>query len=293
MKNLTLTLFLVILFGPAMSIAETDIVVKRNIAYLGDDRSEKLDVYLPPDSFERPRPAVVVIHGGAWRMGDKNDRREQAFGNGLAEEGYVVFSINYKLNVFHRDENGKWLGQTVAWPQNLYDCKTAVRYIRAHAEDYGVDPNRIAVMGGSAGGHLALLTGSTVNVERFNQDGLYLDQSNDVSCIVNFYGTAWVNNPHRAPKFEGGIPGLPEGENAKLASPATWLGDDTPPILIVHGDSDPSVSVKFSRKLVPILQEKGIEHTYIEIPEAKHSFGWTAAGTDVKPAVLAFLKAHL
>ena len=153
----------------ALNLAQADSKVVRvsDVSYLGPDRQEKMDVYLPPDSFEGPAPAVLLIHGGGWRVGDKASKRERNFGNTLAANGYTVFSINYELNVGERDpKTGKLVLSHLAWPQNLYDCKSALRYLRLKAQDYGIDPDKIAVMGGSAGGHLSMMVGATANDER-------------------------------------------------------------------------------------------------------------------------------
>tara|TARA_R100000027_G_scaffold40260_2_gene29891 strand:- start:8428 stop:9348 length:921 start_codon:yes stop_codon:yes gene_type:complete len=285
---------LLLLLAVALPVCGTPyVLVKKDIGFLGEGRKEKMDAYLPPESFKRPVPAIVLIHGGAWRMGDKADERERDFGSFLANNGYAVFSINYKLNEFHRDENGKWLGQTVAWPQNLYDCKSAIRYVRKHADFFGIDATRVGVMGSSAGGHLAMLVGATAGEEMFAGVGLYLEETDDVSCVVNFYGIADVTDSSRAPKFEGGIPDLPEGENPTLASPITWMGPSSPSILVVHGDEDEAVPVNASRSLISRLEEWGVEHTYVEVSGAGHSFAWVAAGTDLRSIVLEFLRENL
>ena len=137
---------------PGFARAAADITVERDIPYLGPDRDEKLDAYLPADSFERPVPAVLLIHGGGWRLGDKADRRERGFATTLAQQGYAVFSINYRLNQGARNEHGSFEVSELAWPQNLYDCKSALRFIRKEADRFGIDPDRIAVMGGSQAG---------------------------------------------------------------------------------------------------------------------------------------------
>ena len=121
------------------------VVVQPDLAYLGSDRKERLDLYLPADR-SRPVAAVVWVHGGGWMNGDRARAREKNIGHTLASWGYAVASISYTL--------GKG-----AWPRNLHDVKNAVRFLRVHGAEYGIDPDRLAVAGGSAGGHLALLAG--------------------------------------------------------------------------------------------------------------------------------------
>src|SRR5688572_3661461 len=119
--------------------AEPSVRITNDVAYLAPDRSEKLDLYLPADPAPgKLSPALVWIHGGGWTGGTKNEARAKNVCGTLAEAGYVAVSIDYRL------------GER-AWPTNLHDCKNAVRFLRANADRYHVDPNRIAVAGGSAG----------------------------------------------------------------------------------------------------------------------------------------------
>ncbi len=265
--------------------AEIGITVLHDVPYLGADREEKLDAYLPSDEFVRPVPAVVLIHGGGWGGGNKRARREITIGTTFAANGFAVFSISYKLN--SKLDTGEL---EVAWPRNLYDCKSAVRYLRAQADKYGIDPERIATMGGSAGGHLAMLVGTTAHVDEFNQGGLYTDQSNEVSCIINFYGRHELSDRRR--HFAGATEAETD-ERVRLASPDTWLGENTPPMLVVQGTEDRSVPPRIARALVQRLKELDIEHEYIEIEGAGHSFHLQPSQMDLRPAVLAFLKKHL
>ncbi len=253
--------------------------------YLGEGREETLDAYLPSKEFARPVPAVVLIHGGGWGGGDKRAKREINIGTTFAENGIAVFSISYALN--RRGADGEL---EVVWPQNLYDCKTAVRFLRANAEKYGIDPERIATMGGSAGGHLAMLVGTTAHVEELNAGGLYTEQSNEISCIINFYGRHELSDRRR--HFAGATEAETD-ERVRMASPDTWLGEKTPPMLVVQGTEDKSVPPRIARALVRRLKELGIEHEYIEIEGAGHSFHLQPSQMDLRPAVLAFLRKHL
>jgi acetyl esterase/lipase len=276
---------------PLCLLAEDAVRVQKDIAFLGPDRKEKLDVYLPAETYSRPLPAVVFIHGGGWSGGSKHDGRGREIGETLAREGYVVFSVDYLLNTVVKDEKGKATITKVAWPQNFYDCKSAVRFVRKNAAEFGVDPHRIAVMGASAGAHLALLVGATENSSEMNQGGLYLDESNDVAAVIQFYGRYDVTED-RQDRFAGSTPEETRA-NAVAASPVTHLTKDNPPVLAVQGDADTIVPVKFGRRLVARLTELGVPHEYIEIPGAGHSFGLTPSEKDLRPAVLAFLKKYL
>ena len=129
--------------------------IEKDITYLAPGRKEKADLYLPANNPSGAlRPAVVIIHGGGWTGGDKGAAREINIGTNLALNGYVGLSINYVLASANKD------GKAI-WPQNLHDCKTAVRWLRKNAGRLQVDPERIGVIGGSAGGHLAAMLGKS------------------------------------------------------------------------------------------------------------------------------------
>lgn len=274
----------------ALTTAEP--LIKQDISYLGADRAEKLDVYLPPDSFERPLPAVLLIHGGGWRSGDKNGARERNIGTNLAANGYAVFSISYRLNETEIDpETERRRITRLAWPQNLYDCKSALRYIRAESERFGIDPERIAVMGGSAGGHLAMLVGATANHDEINRQGLYTDQSNAVSCILTFYGDYDIRGRRVSP-FAGADPDV-TAANEEAASPITYLDEQTPPFFITHGTADKTVRVERSRMLAEHLNKLGVDYWYIEISGAPHTYHLEPEQMDLRPVVLSFLEKHL
>lgn len=277
--------FILLSLPVGAEVTESQITVLHDVLYLGEDRGETFDAYLPSEEFARPVPAVVLIHGGGWGGGNKRGHREINIGTTLAENGFAVFSISYKLN-----QKGKDGERKIVWPQNLYDCKSAVRFLRAHAEKYGINPKRIATMGGSAGGHLAMLVGVTAHVEELNEGGLYLDQSNEISCIINFYGRHELSD--RRSHFAGQTEEETD-ENVRLASPDTWLGNDTPPMLVVQGTKDTAVPPRIAQALVRRLEELDIEHEYIEIEGAGHSFHLQPKQLDLRPAVLAFLKKHL
>lgn len=268
-----------------------DIELLHDIPFLGADRTEKMDVYLPSSRFQRPLPAVLLIHGGGWRIGDKADEREINIGNHLAAAGYAVFSINYLLNEGVPDENGKIKLTKIAWPQNLHDCKSALRFLRKESGRFGIDPSRIATMGGSAGGSFAMVLGCTPDAAGMNEGGLYTDRDNRVSCIINFYGPPDMQN-HRSAVFAASSE-EETNENARRASALTWLHQGMPPILVAQGNADRIVPVEDSRRLVQRLQELGADYWYVEIAGAPHTFHLEPEAMDLRPVVLAFLKKHL
>lgn len=269
----------------------SDISVQKDIAYLGPDREEKMDAYLPSDAFPGPHPAILLIHGGGWRVCDKADQREVNIGTHLAKHGYAVFSINYKLNEGGKDENGNVVLTKIVWPQNFYDCKSGLRFLRAKAADFNIDPARIATMGGSAGGHLAMLVGSTALHEEFNREGLYTDQSNEVSCILTLYGEFDL----RARPLSA-VRGKTDEETAKNehdASPVSWINAKTPPMFIAHGTADTTISVERSRLLARHLDRMGVEYWYVEISGAPHTFHLHPEQMNLEPTVVTFLQKFL
>ncbi|WP_269537127.1 alpha/beta hydrolase [Cerasicoccus fimbriatus] len=268
-----------------------DITVIRDIDYLGSDREEKMDAYLPSSKYSGPHPAIVLIHGGGWRLSDKAAEREVRIGNDLASNGYAVFSINYLLNIGEKDADGNLKLSRLAWPQNFYDCKSSVRFLRLNAKDYNLNPDRIAVMGGSAGGHLAMMVGSTIYHSAFNQQGLYTNQSNAVSCILNFYGDFDIRGRRVSP-FAGAM-GKITANNERDASPVTWIDSNTAPMFITHGTLDKTIPVERSRFLVQHLNQLGLNYTYVEIAKGQHSYDLHPEQMDLEATVLTFLGQYL
>ena len=286
---------------PSSAFASSpQVEVRGDIPFLTSARTEKLDLYLPKNRKAGEKsPAVLLIHGGGWKEGDKRQPREIEFGTTLAENGYVAASINYALR-----SAGKF-------PQNLQDCKNGVRYLRAHADELGIDPDRISVMGGSAGGHLALLVAYTADQSSLAPSQPYPRVSDKVSCVVDFYGisnlaTRKETDPNGKPlKIEpldsttqsifGSTP-----QDWKKASPVTYVKRDVPPTLILHGKKDTTVDFDQSQELADALKKAGATYEIIWLPNAPHSFSFQYAvpkskkplEKDVGPAVLSFLKKY-
>ncbi len=296
-----------IAFLASLSGAQTadDVRVLSDVSFLGADRSEKLDIYLPPETAPRMdaakrRAAVVYFHGGGWVRGDKATDREKNIGYGLAKAGFVFVSANYVLG-------------PNAWPMNLQDCKNAVRFLRANAARYGVDPDRVAAMGTSAGGHLATMAAYTADTgpKEFEPQQPYPNVSNAVRAVVNFYGM--TNLLTRQLALPDGTPtGKPADSNSpavlgatrdedparwRLASPVTHIRKDSPPTFIVHGLSDPTVDYVQAVELANTLRAQGVAHELLLLEGVGHMFyldEWNGQRMrDLTPAVVAFLDAHV
>jgi acetyl esterase/lipase len=236
----------------------SDIVVHHNLSYRqGSSRQWKLDLAMRKDLRGRPRPGIVVIHGGGWLEGDKSSfalREHGVPGNivDFASLGFVAVTINYRLS-----------GEA-PFPAALEDCKNAVRWMRAHANDYNLDPDRIGAYGNSAGGHLALLLGMVGKDAHLEGDGPYQDQSSLVQAVVSDSGPIDLVEQYRGGalrevcnRFMGGPP---EGERAaayRLASPIDQITPRTPPLLLIYGVEDGQVPVETADRFVLALGRAG------------------------------------
>lgn len=266
------------------SAAEPAVRIEKNISYLPEDRKEKADLYVPASADnEALHPGIVIIHGGGWTSGIKDAAREINIGTTLAQHGYVCLSIDYMLHDPATDKP--------CWPQNLHDCKTAVRWLRENAARLKLDVNHIGVIGGSAGGHLASMIGVTKASDGFDPAGPYENQSCVVNCVVDMYGPVDVTAWHDVSALRATRAANPE--LYKQFSVTTYLDKDDPPFLILHGTADKTVDYSQSVNFAKALTEHGIEHHLELIPDAPHTFHLQPKQKDLRPLVLAFFDRHL
>lgn len=264
----------------------------KDVAFLGPDRPQKMDVYLPPDNGTL-RPAVVVIHGGGWSGGKKIWGFPVEFAKRMVPAGYAVFCADYQLNEFE-EVNGKKMVKRKAGPQNVFDCMDAVSFVRLHAKDYGVDPDRIAVAGDSAGGHLAMLAAYGADDASLGEGRLYPQSPSRVRCVVDFYGIA---NLETFPDWGGWTFVKSQGDPDEIKtpllrrySPVNYITKTSPPTLIVHGRNDPGVTWKQSEELAAKLKELGVPHEFITLEKAtKHAFNFDSDEADLTAITLRFL----
>jgi acetyl esterase/lipase len=241
----------------------------RDLAYIPDGHErQKLDLYLPGQKEDTgPLPLIVWVHGGAWLAGSKENCPAARF----LRRGYAAASINYRLS------------QHAIFPAQIEDCKAAIRFLRANAEKYNIDPNRIGVWGASAGGHLVALLGTTGDVKQFDK-GPNLQVSSRVQAVCDFFGptdltkmSAFASTmDHDAPDSpESQLIGGPVQENkeaCKRANPITYVSKNDPPFLICHGDKDMLVPHNQSVLLYDALKNAGVKVKFHTVKGGGHGF---------------------
>ncbi|MHB1037149.1 MAG: alpha/beta hydrolase fold domain-containing protein [Pirellulales bacterium] len=243
--------------------------VLRDLEYVpSGGKARSLDLYLP-EKADAPRPLVVWIHGGAWLGGDKGGCPAAR----LVARGYAAASINYRLS------------QEAVFPAQIEDCKAAIRWLRAHAKEYQIDPNHIGVWGSSAGGHLVALLGTSGDVKELEGPGGNPEYSSRVQAVCDWFGpTDLIQMGAQAgPKshIKHDAPNSPESlliggaiqenkEKAARANPIRYVTKDDPPFLIMHGDRDDMVPHEQSTLLAAALKKAGVEVTFKTIAGAGH-----------------------
>ncbi len=239
--------------------------VTRDIVYaVVNGERLKLDVYEPRDSQGELKPILVHIHGGGWRSGDKIGALK--FAPQVTNAGYILVAINYRFT------------DTAKFPAQIYDCKSAIRWIRKNAQKFGGDPNRIGVFGPSAGGHLSALLGTSIGVSELEGDIGVTGVSSDVQAVVDFFGPTdftvigeKLKTRRNGPVSEllGDKPSRVR-KVAEMASPVTFVDSSDPPFLIIHGTDDPLLPIDQSRRLYQKLKDARVEAELIEVKGGKH-----------------------
>lgn len=257
-----------------------------DIQYREGNDAWRLDLAMPEAEGDTPRPGMVIVHGGGWRSGDKRGGRWGRLPLQFAERGYVAVSVNYRLT----DE--------AAFPACFEDVQCAVRWLRAHAEKYNVDPERIGGFGNSAGAHLVAMLGLVTAETDPQPGGPYAEQSSRLQAVcagatpTDFLN--WGGEGEFSPR--GAVKALLEGpektleERAKRASPISHVRPDAPPFLLIHGTADPIVPVSQAERLAEALKQAGAKDVKVMIFEgAGHGvFGQHAEKT--RPAMFGFFE---
>ena len=258
--------------GPPGVPLPDSVVVHRDIHYAGSrDPAQTLDVLTPKHpKNDQPLPVIVNIHGGAFAMGDKGMGLEDILPL-VAGGDFAGVSINYRLS-----------GEAT-WPAQIYDCKAAIRWVRANAKQYHMDPERIGVIGASAGGHLVAMLGLTKGNKTLEGDvGPYKDVSSRVSCVVDEFGpTDLLTLNADGSRLDHDALDSPESrllggalqsnkDKAKAASPLTYVSRNAVPFLILHGSVDPLIPHAQSERLYQALKDAGVEAYFVPVTGAGH-----------------------
>ena len=273
---------LALLFATAsFADTQTDIEYAR-----AGDLSLKLDLHRP--QAENP-PLIVYVHGGAWRAGSKSDVAIYD----LVDQGFAIASVDYRLST------------QAQFPAQAHDIKAAIRYLRANASQLHINTSKIAIVGSSAGGHLAALVGVTNGQKELEgKVGEHLDQSSEIACIISLYGASNLQSilgqstkdglEVRVPALRLLLGDLPnqQPDLAKLASPVAHLDKADPPLLLIHGDADPQMPAQQSEEFAKAYKAAGLTVTHIVLPGSMH--GGSEFYDEERTRIMAeFLRKHL
>lgn len=270
--------------NPVMDIFPEGTILHGNIKYNNDNHPKHLlDIYIPSQT-EGKIPLVIFIHGGGWLSNDKY--ADMGYMKKTVAEiissGFALASIDYRFST------------EAVFPAQIQDCNRAISFLYDNAEKYGIDKKRFALMGFSAGGHLASLAGLSKNnnIEAFFMPGT--SKSFTFNAVVDFYGPSELilfpgADDEKSPEalLIGAAP-LKRPDLAKVASPVTYVDKTDPPFLIIHGEKDELVSPKQSRLLSAWLNVEGVPNELIIVEDAPH-FGEMFDSDEVRNRVIPFL----
>jgi acetyl esterase/lipase len=257
----------------APAAAQEPVEVRRDVEYgVANGKRLLLDAYVPPGSGAERRAAVVMIHGGGWRVGDKGSWRPEA--ERLAARGWVAFSINYRLD------------EPAVFPAEIDDVQTAVRWVRAHARDFGVDPERIGALGESAGGHLtamlATLGDGSLHEGARIRVGAAWSPPVDLTALAGRRGPSWI----------GPLLGCTQEtcpDRLKQSSPVTHVDRTDAPLYLVNSTEE-LVPLSQAQAMAERLKAAGVDHQLDVYTGTRHALDFRA---DAWAPTLAFLEKHL
>lgn len=256
-----------------------DYIAKIDVVYTQvKDWEGRVDLYLAPKA-EKPTPIVLNIHGGGWRTGVKES---QSGFNSFFKEGFAVANMEYRLS-----------GQATA-PAAVEDTRCMLIYLIKNAKELNIDPNKIVIMGGSAGGHLALMGGLLADDHRFDTNCKDIDNVK-VAAIIDKYGIAdvwdWTFGPESkssSPKLWLGVY-IKDEDFIKSVSPIYLVNKNSPPIFIVHGDADPTVPYQQSLDLYKKLQKLGVKSEFITVKGGQHGKFDKEKNDELNAAIMQFI----
>lgn len=287
MKMKVTSLLLLTLFASVPLLAKTP-ATHLNIAYHTEDKAQALDVYLAKS--DKPTPVVVFIHGGGWRGGSKNAVPPYLL-DAVAEGWTSVVSVEYRFT------------DVATHPAQVNDCARAIQFVRSKASEWNLDPERVAVTGGSAGAHLSLWLALHDDFANPESDDPVERESSRVTCAIGYAGpTDWslleeIDHKHPAYRqlldYEPGTPAAEmDAEKKASVSPITFVSKDDPPILIVHGDSDAIVPVRHALDLDKAMRSTGVNSELYLVEGGRHDVAG-ARHPGVTEKSVAFLKEYL
>jgi acetyl esterase/lipase len=269
----------------AAPLAGGEIVFEEGIEYTNPDGQHlQLNLARPKESADKS-PAVICIHGGGFRAGERG--RWNNLCKQLAERGYVAVTVTYRLAPKYQ------------FPAAVHDVKAAVRWLRANADKYQIDPERIGAVGDSAGGHLAQYLGVTGDVPRLEGEGGNPHESSRVACVVNYYGPSDLTKSYgksvdAAEVLPLWLGGDVEHERHRhiVASPLYWVSPMSAPTLLLHGTLDKYVAFEQAEWIHDRLQAADVEVKLLKLEGAGHGFNGADAQR-AEQAMLEFFDAHL
>lgn len=259
---------------------------EENVPYREGHPLWTLDLYVPETPpAGGPRPAIVVVHGGGWRQGDKGAILFRNLSVHFAQKGFACVGVNYRLT------------PQAAFPAAVIDVKCAVRWLRAHAGRYVVDTDRIGAMGSSAGGHLTAMLALAGPEAGFDDEGPWRDCSSAVQAAVplcaptDFTAVMQPDDTTEPDAYHAFLAGPRESltERQRAASPLFYVTPTAPPFLIVHGTADPVVPVDQADRLAAALDSAGADVTFLRKEGAEHAV-YIERQAEVEPAVEAFFE---
>jgi acetyl esterase/lipase len=261
--------------------------ILRDLPYVSNGHArQKLDLYLPAS----PKgPLLIYIHGGGWQT----DTKDHVEGLALLAQGYALASLDYRFST------------DAIFPAQIEDCKAGIRWLRAHAREYGYDPKRVGAWGSSAGGHLTALLATTGASREFDV-GEHLDHSSAIQCGIDLFGPADLPGfqpPGAHPMIQRsgaesifvhllGGPIEQKLELARKASPVMWVTKDAAPLFIMHGTADPLIPLEQSRRLADKLKAAGVEVSLDVVEDGGHGGPQFWAG-ERPQRLVDFLNRHL
>jgi acetyl esterase/lipase len=269
--------------------APADVIFERDIRYREGHDRWLLNVIHPKQASSEPRPAIVLVHGGGWTGGDHY--RFSKMGFMLAQRGYVVMLPTYRMI-----KDGPF-------PACLHDVKNSIRWLRANAQKYNVDPKRIGAYGNSAGGTLALTVALTAGDKELEGDGTHLDSSSELQAVVCSGAVGDMRHPNHSKRaaavyrnLAGALNrGIAESEVQAVmrrASPSSYIRKDVPPVLLIHGAKGTVVFIDSTDEFHKKMKSAGADIEYLRFEDGTHGVTGQKARTTT-PAMLKFFGKHL